>query len=163
MRRFALPSVLMALLILTGIQPALAQDEDDRPDPAPAGAAKRCIRHARGMARRCARRNHRIAKHQARVIRRLVAAGDQEAAEARARRCANRIENKTNACANKIREHCNKCKESFEQAGHLELAARVARACDRILHRLNKSKEKALFALIIRPEGDQGGGGEGGE
>ncbi len=113
----------------------------------PEEIAAQCVEAIHKTVERCTTTTRTRAQNCVRTIRRLRAAGQEEAARRVARECIDSLTNQTGNCVTHVKRICDRCVEFLLNIGQPRLARRVDAACDNAVERLRSSLNRAKNAI----------------
>ena len=141
-RRFALASLVLALLLTALNQPAQAKD-----DRTPRQIFENCVEHLRQTVRRCHNHQGELTQDCVERIRRLKAAGREEEAAATARRCVRRLNEFSDQCVEAVHQTCRRCINALLEKEAPELARRLRQICQNSVEAIRDGQERSIKAI----------------
>lgn len=116
-------------------------------DTSPEDLAARCVTNVNGIVDRCQNAAAEETVECVRKIRRLLAAGREDAARDVARKCIRSATTRTENCANRVNRICNACIDELLELGAPQLARRVNNVCEDAISDLRSTLQREKNAI----------------
>ncbi len=141
-KRSAIVVIVIAMLLVSSVSTTAEARGGRGPDPQ--GIFDRCVDFIDHHTERCNNRTVRHAKEAVAEIRKLLEAGEVEAAREVAAEAIRKIEAHTAQCIELIRRRCIHCAERLVALGEDRLAARLREHCAQQLDSIKNHRDRAI-------------------